>query len=177
MRHTGFDNWNGNSVCTLCTNRNAKGKNCKYTRKETCHGHGSPVSVTQHGFPSLCKCDANYWGANCRLTEREFQLSCVALPSRNANKCCGSTVWPVYAAEEERRITEFDMQMRSGLQRVAACDSVWGVWRGMDATAVTGVPRFSGEMTADGWVSEKEKGGGDGSDWTNFNHYDVHYYK
>jgi hypothetical protein len=182
-----FSNWRGNEVCTMCTPsgaHEARGPKCQFTRAETCNNHGTPVYAVDKpgftpGFPSLCMCDDNYWGANCRLTIREYQLNCVAVPSRDPTKCCGSIpMWPAMAPTEEERLGDVIQIVRNNYNvKTSGCDYVWGVWRTTDATKLTGRPKFSGVRTKEGWVIQDEVGGGgDGSSSYNFNHYDVHYY-
>ena len=176
-----YDNWKGSDVCTVCTrtgDHDAIGPQCQYTRKETCHNHGRPVAVFQLGFPSLCKCDDGYWGSNCRQTIREYQVNCVAIPSRDPQRCCGAQRWPQLAVEEEQRVSDMTKLVRKGFEETeGACDYVWGVWRSKAATMLSGVPKYSGERSDEGWIGKTEVGGGGSVGEDTFNHYDVHYYK
>ena len=80
------------------------------------------------------------------------------------------------AVEEEQRVSDMTKLVRKGFEETTgACDYVWGVWRSKAATMFSGVPRYSGEKSKEGWIKKNEVGGGSlGED--DFNHYDVHYY-
>lgn len=162
--------WNGNAVCSRCA-ESWGGKFCQWSRVDTCHGHGTLVGKAGRGlFPSLCKCDPGFWGAHCRLTERQFQETCM-IKRGGPEQCCGSLDGDiaVRAPTEKQRMTAEDRKLLASSTADRACDHVWGIWRPVvplgalqekhpalrDAKAISGVPEVSSK-DAKGWVETSE---------------------